>query len=544
MALLVTFGCDGQPHPSGSSSQPAEARLVRASMALRGIRPSVAEMDRVHEHPKQLSAVVDGWMESAQFDLTMGHLHAELFRTRVEINSVLPALGPLTGVPAGEIQGAINEAPLQIVREVIREDRPYSDIVTSDFTMVNTVLAAIHGLPFDPSGPEWAKAAWGDGRPHAGILSSTDLMQRHMSSDTNMNRARGNFVARTLLCEDFAVGDLAVSSIDLTNLEAVGDLIEIEPACTSCHADLDPLAAEFWGFKRYIIRDEVLDAYAAGCPDPDFCYPLKFYEVDNEAGWAEYGLRAPAYFDHEAQDLGALGAAVAADPRFAICAVRNFMSWFTQTPRQEVADSDLAPVLDRFLDSDLSARVLARTVVESSVFEDKVFSIRPEQYASMVEDLTGFRWLVDPDLVTCQQRPSGCWGVTDVMAEDFNGFRTLFGGIDGYDVIEPVHTATPVKIAVAGQFASEAAGFVVLSDFERDPDDRKLLTLVEPDTTDEAAIRAQIRFLHLRILGERVAAGSDVVSETRALFGAAKSHREGWKLVITGLLRDPRSLYY
>jgi hypothetical protein len=537
------MACDGEPRRSEPAVD-AEAKLVRASMALRGIRPSIAEMNRVHDHPKQVSAVIDGWISGDDVDRTMGHLHAELLRTRVEINSVLPSAGPLAEVSASEIQGSMNEAPLRLVREIIRSGRPYSDVVTADFTMVNGILAEMYGLPHDPLGPEWAKVAWGDGRPSAGLLASTDLMQRHMSSDTNMNRGRANFVARTLLCEDLALGDLAVSTVDLTNLEEVGDLVEVEPACLGCHAVLDPLAAEFWGFKRYIIRDEVLDAYAAGCPDPDFCYPLRFYDTANEGRWADYGLRAPGYFDKEAHDLGALGVAVAQDPRFSACATRNFVSWFTQMDRWEVADADLAPLLDVFLDSDLDAGALARAIVDAPVFEERVFATRPEQYASMVEDLTGFRWTVDPDVPGCRTRKAGCWGVTDVMAEDFNGFRTMFGGIDGYDVVEPVHTTTPVKLLVAGQFASEAAGYVVWNDFERPVSERRLLIAVEPDTTDEGAIREQLRHLHLRILGERVAPGSDVISETRALFGAAKSTREGWKLVITGLLRDPRSLYY
>ena len=155
IALWIASSC-GDTSPTDRPAVDAEARLVRASMALRGIRPSIQELDRVHAHPKQVEAVIDGWMTGPELDETMGHLHAELLRTRVEINSVLPAVGPLSGVPAGEIQGAINEAPLQLIREVIRSDRPYSEIVTADFTMVNTVLAEIHGLPFDPSGGEWA----------------------------------------------------------------------------------------------------------------------------------------------------------------------------------------------------------------------------------------------------------------------------------------------------------------------------------------------------------------------------------------------------
>ena len=44
------------------------------------------------------------------------------------------------------------------------------------------------------------------------------------------------------------------------------------------------------------------------------------------------------------------------------------------------------------------------------------------------------------------------------MLNDGLGFRAMAGGIDGFSVLEPVHTLTPVRLLVYSAYAEEAAG--------------------------------------------------------------------------------------
>ena len=95
-------------------------------------------------------------------------------------------------------------------------------------------------------------------------------------------------------------------------------------------------------------------------------------------------------------------------------------------------------------------------------------------------------------------------------------------------------------------FAQLAADSVVESDFAADAADRRLLGMVEPDTTDEAAIRAQLVDLYLRLYAEGVDA--DGVEDTWQLWSAAHDHgsdpKRAWKVVLAAMLQDVRIAYY
>jgi hypothetical protein len=95
------------------------------------------------------------------------------------------------------------------------------------------------------------------------------------------------------------------------------------------------------------------------------------------------------------------------------------------------------------------------------------------------------------------------------------------------------------------RYAANAAGFVVDADFAKPAAERRLLRMVEPDTTDPAAVRAQLSMLQKQILGEEVGAAGPVAfwhlwSEARALGGPPA---DAWKVVISAMLQDPRMLF-
>lgn len=54
---------EDEPGPSYEELDPAR-RLVRISTALRGRRPSLADMDRVEQNPDALGEIVDGYLRS------------------------------------------------------------------------------------------------------------------------------------------------------------------------------------------------------------------------------------------------------------------------------------------------------------------------------------------------------------------------------------------------------------------------------------------------------------------------------------------------
>jgi hypothetical protein len=537
--------------------------LLRASMALRGIRPSIEELISVDADPTKLVEFVDAYLDDPLFGETIRDMHAESLLLRAE-NVVLPALGPLEGESSHGIHTAITEAPLRLVEDIVVNDLPYTEVVQAAWTMTNDVSARIFGLAYDESGPEWQRATWPDDRPQAGVLSTGGMWLRHINNGSNHQRARANTIAASLLCTDFLDRDIPLDgAIDLSDDAAVADAVNQEATCVGCHQALDPLAATLWGFTRGVTPASVRNAYERDCVpirpgQPSNCYPLPFYDSRRVESWDVLGLRAPGYFGLPADDLTEVGASIAEDPRFAMCAARRFYGYLTQTDIEQVPFDIAAELQATFLDSDFDAKALARAVVLHPSFTASqgtdtaitgLQTLRPEQASRMVEDLTGFRWDLDPDRPDCAAR-GNCRGVVDLSTTDGFGFRAMAGGIDGYSVTRPTHTMTPVKALFTAALAAEASGYVVDRDFaEPDPTARRLLLGLpaDPASAPDDVVRAQLAQLHLRVLGEFVAADSSEVAETFALFEGVRSRSAtatAYKIVLTALLQDVRTLFY
>lgn len=578
LALTLSVACNGdddgpgpvvepEPEPVQRELLSAEARLVRASVSTRGVRPSAEELDQVRADPAALEALVDAYLADPAFGDTIKSMHAELFLTRTDADNQLPSVGLAEDYTANQIHEASAEEPLELVRHVVMNHRPYTEIVTADYMLANEVVAAMYGIELDPAVSGWQEARWPDGRPHAGVLSSSQLWRRHVSAGSNFHRLRANVVAETLLCDSFAARDLTVDGgVDLTDEAAVARAVRENANCVGCHQALDPLAANLWGFKRQIDPRAVEGAHEnqACAPDPDlrippidegdlptdYCYPLVMYTPAKEDRWVELDLRAPGFYGTPTPTLADLGDTIAQDPRFGQCAVRRFYSWFSQVDPADIPLDLVKDLRDDFIASNYDARALSRQILLSEPFaavrpvepgDAPLLSLRPEAYGAIVEDLTGFVWTAVPSGTGCG---ASCWDDVDLTTSDRWGYRALFGGIDGFQILQPTHTATPNKVLVLQRLAAEASGYVVENDFGKPAAERHLLQAVEADTTDQATVEAQLAALHERILGS---SSDEDVAEAYGLFEAIRADadpRTAWTVVLTMLLQDPRLVYY
>jgi hypothetical protein len=431
-------------------------------------------------------------------------------------------------------------------------------------------LSILYGLDRPVGAKGWLETGWSDGRPQAGVLSSTEVYRRHVSNGSNFHRGRANFLSTFLLCEDIGGRDVVVDGgVDLADEFAVAEAASTDAGCVSCHSTLDPLAAHLWGFKPQLTGPSVTDALANGChwphdkeDDPpgtslteDFCFPLRAWDDALIDDWALWNLPPPAFFGAATDGLVDLGRRIAEDGRFSRCAVRRAVSWFHQVPWQEV-DSDTVERLNAtFEDSGLQYKALVHAIVTDPEYLAGAsraprhvplgpLSVRPEQWARTVEAVTGFSWIVDPADEPCD---TDCWDRTAMLRNDRHGFRALAGGIDGMRVVVPTHSPTPTQVIVYDQLADDAAGWAVSSDFALPADERRLLTDVEADTVDVGAVRRQIATLHRAITGETVDPASVPVGEALGLWqvvAAAADPTMAWEVVVAALLRDPRAAFY
>ncbi len=570
-------------------------QLVRASMALRGLRPSVEDLEAVQKDPTQLASRVDSYLESEAFGETIRDMYAEALLVRtadaVAFAVRLPPVGLLSNYSMAEIHRAISEAPLKLVERVVLEDLPFGDILAADWLLTDEINSIAWGLDYDPEGPEWQLANWTDGRPPAGLLNSPALWARWVNNSVNHQRGRANMVSTAFLCDDFFARDVPAHDSTVLTTDEFADAVSTNPVCTGCHQSLDPLASFFWGFRGKLLFRDVLVGHEHCDVEEEFdpgisaaganCYPLATYFPEGVDRWQQNEMPPPAFFGTPGEDLGDLARLISEDPRFSLCTTRRFLGYFHQTAPENVPFEAAAAYQDRFVLGDKAAGVLpmrgkalARSIVLSEDFQTshvlseesdrpsqaRLLVIRPRQLSRMVEDLTGFVWNVTPDdpsepcldpvFSDSFEVQWGCWGSIDMTASAVFGLRSVAGGIDAYHVITPTRTPTTGRNLLIERLADEAAAFVATRDFaESDFNNRRLLRFVGADTTEEVQIKAQLTFLHRRILSEWVEADSAEVVASFALYQELLTSVDGntskaWSLVISAFLQDSRLNLY
>lgn len=533
------------PPPPAVEYLSATDHLVRASMTLRGTRPSVADLVKVADDPGALPAIVDAYLETPEFGSVMRDLHAETLLVRIDQRGLsFRAIGPVANRTAGELNANVYEEPLRLIEHVIVNNKPYSEIVTADYSIAEPISAAVWGMSHSGTGEQVSQ--WLDQRPVSGILSSSGLYARHQSAGANYHRGRANVLSSALLCFDFLHSDITIdTSIDLANPQIVSNALRENPACVGCHQTLDPLASTIFGFQP--------GARYTG-------YPVPMYRPMWENGWVGTTDREPGYFGQPAVTVRDVGQQIARDPRFPRCAASRFAAYFTQSDRGTLPFAWVARLTDAFVAANLDAKTLAREIVLSDEFKvshvsddatpelaetvNGMLRVRPEQLDVLFADLTGLRWITDAT-VAVYGTP---YGPANLLRSDYNGFRALAGGIDSYFVTKATHTSNAVSSLLLRVLAATAAGAVVDSDFDGLASARRLLTEVTPAQTDEPTIRAQLAKLHARIYSSLDAADSEAVDETYTLFATVLARsgdvRHAWKTTLTAMLSDLRIAHY
>jgi hypothetical protein len=142
--------------------------------------------------------------------------------------------------------------PLELIAHVIRSERPFTEILTADYTMANTYSAfSMIGLPDIPVGlgdsPESFQEIYVPGIPHAGILTSAMFLNRFPTSDTNINRHRSRMAYWFFL-------DIDINKFGNRPVDASSDFGENptlnNPDCTVCHTTMDPVAGLFMNWNE------------------------------------------------------------------------------------------------------------------------------------------------------------------------------------------------------------------------------------------------------------------------------------------------------
>ena len=163
--------------------------------------------------------------------------------------------------------------PMKLIEHIVRNDRPFTEIVTADYIMVTPYTARGYGIfdevraqfkdPDDPFEyiPVKLKALKGRSKatdqesatgyyPHAGLLSTFQYLRRYPTTETNRNRLRARMYYLHFLGVDAL--ELAARVSDAAAVTAKYPIPTMQASeCVVCHKTLDPVAGLFQDYYSF-----------------------------------------------------------------------------------------------------------------------------------------------------------------------------------------------------------------------------------------------------------------------------------------------------
>lgn len=444
---------------------------------------------------------------------------------------------------------AVARSPLKLASYLVRNDLPFTEIVTADYMIVNPYSARAYGITDvtfdDPLNPEEWKPGKIPNHPHAGVMTDPMWLNRFPTTDTNRNRHRSRMVFWFFLATD--VLKLAERPLDVASITDHNPTVN-NPNCSVCHTAIDPVAGMLQNW----------DAEGAYAP--------------REEGWYAEMVQ-PGYGDWEMPYASTptaaqlLGLQIAQDRRFATAMVHHIYRGLTgQEPlgypadptaenfqskllQYEVQDRQFDRIAQLFIDTNYNLKTVFKELVKSPYFRAKDHTSDDEGTLADVGELGQGRMLT-PELLDTKitavtgQRWTDRDGDPYLLQE--NEYMILYGGIDSDDVTVRIGDPNGIMSGIQYRMANEMACRTVARDFTQPAEKRRYFPFVEPDFAPlnnnfavpeaEAAIKKDIKYLHWHILGESLEPGDAQLEATYQLF------LDTWKeLQATGEDRLPDS---
>jgi len=491
------------------------AWLRRVSMDLRGIPPTMSDLETLAADPESWGSLRDEYLQDHRLNDRMVHLLGERWHTRVDVFDIEVYDYGLPGELEYTFERAVGEEPLRIMSRVITEDLPWTEVVLADWTMANDTLASVWPLTYPEGQTGWQVAQYTDQRPGVGVLATNGLWWRYTTDNSNMNRRRAAAISRLLLCEDYLVRPVAFSEADTTS-DTTADAVRNDPYCLACHASLDPVAASLFGFWWLSLYSEIEETT---------------YHPEREALWEQYLGVEPAWFGTPISGLPDLGVSIAKDSRFYTCAVQSFAEPLWRRPVTAEDAAELESIRAEFLGSGLKVKKILKRITETDAYRtDTPRMVTHDQLGSALKEITGFEWTFE--------------GFNE-LDSDTTGYRLLLGGVDGVVIRKPQLTPGFTWALVVKRAAEAAASTVVKREL-LDGGERIFLNHVDEDSRPgDTAFNAELSELHMRLYSaeaspEWTADIESLWSDIETSEGAAAA----WQAVTSVLLRDPAFLSF
>lgn len=456
---------------------------------------------------------------------------------------------------ANDYRKALLREPLELLAHIVRNERPFTEIVTADYMLVSPYTARGYGIYDalkdrfnDPNDPfEYVEARLPalksrNGKvqktaegiyPHAGILSMFQYLRRYPTTVTNRNRLRARMYYQHFLGVDVMALAPRVTDAAEVAKKYANPTLEA-PDCVVCHKTVDPLAGLF----------------------QDYFNEEGHYGPRKEGWFADMfppGREGTALPDEDRwRALAWLGRETAKDPRFAVAMVEHvYAILFGRRPLLAPLDIDdplfsakrrayleqraeIRRIAERFAKSGFNLKVAFKEWVASPFYRADGLEAAVRDPARRAElDDVGIVRLLTPEQL--ERKVLAVFGKRWGRLNDSDSkFGILYGGIDSKEVTQRMSDPSGAMGAIQRIMANDVACANVPADFARPAAERRLFPGVEPDDVpgtpeSERKLRAAVLHLHRAILGREHGPEHPEVERTWRLFAGIVEEARGRK---------------
>jgi hypothetical protein len=565
----------------GVSMMSDATTLAKASVLFAARNPTASEAEAVRTGGEAaLRQTIRSYMQGPAFESFMYEVGDTFFLTPGVVvrgnagynvndwplaGSILNANG-VTQAPGAVINRfdmSARREPIELMRYIVRNDLPYTDMVSGNYTVVNGIMAEFLGAQVDGTftnkddDNEFRKATLpsarlGGMREHAGVLSTHPWLQRFPTTDTNRNRHRVSTLFKQFLATD--VSALAARPLD-DGAKFKVPTVE-NPACAACHDTMDPVAA---GFQNWNENNRYLPN-RTGAVDHALPNSYRSNNYPKDAANRPYYMAGDNWFrDGKAPGFGAtpmpggvtgnpaalqwLGQQVAADPRFALGAVHFwYQGVFGRAPLKAPYDqsspqfaalqaayqgqsAEFQAIAARFRTDRghgaYNVRDLLVDLVMSPLFRAERTAPLTATRAAELMDIGSVNMLTPGQL---NRKLMGVVGQTwNEFDNPYRGWALNYGDFDGNQRTTRAKSHTMMQGVSVARLAAVKSCSITKADFDKPSASRLLFPLVALTDTPasasgQAAILENIRFLHKALWKEDLPATDAEVQRTLKLF--------------------------
>ena len=439
------------------------------------------------------------------------------------------------------VRWGFSRAATELIAYVVENNRPYTEILTADYTMLNPYTnqafrgdasgfidsndanefqpGKIHGamlyteavdffyddqygLRITQEGPNVSIA-------HAGILTDNAWLARYPSTATNRNRARSRWTYFHFL--DFDIETSAQRSQNPDDLADTDNPTMNNPNCTVCHQVLDPIAGAYqnfgdfgWYRDRWGGNDALAGSYKNGQDSP---------YVEGDTWYRD--MRLPGFEDQiapsNANSLQWLAQQITQDSRFATSAIKFWWPALTgATPLIAPEDSsdarytelNAAFVAQSTFISQLTTELTSHWDIKQTMADILVSpwyraNSNGNQLAQgQSEVLAGTERLLSPEALNAKTRlltgrtwdqDNGEFYSGELYSSLIDQYILSYGGIDSDSITERATEMTSLMSQIALAHAAEVSCPIVVHDFFLEDGQRYLFNNIDK-TTNPAQI--------------------------------------------------------